>query len=286
MTEDGVKPDVEVSPGQPSPLAWIHRRSRVADIYFLANPLNQPLDVTVTLRATASTAQLFDPLDAAVRDLPDRHVEADGRTTLQLHFEPEQALFVVLRDVAETAGVGRNVSDLKPVATVEGPWQVTFDARWVKPLPPSSARDANELTLTFNRLEDWSRHSEEGIKGYSGVATYRTAVDLAAPAVDRQMFVDIGVVKDMARVAVNGRDLGVAWCPPWRVRIPAGLLREQGNEVQITVASTWHNRLAADNALPEQQRLTRVGHGLQQAAARQGLQPAGLFGPVRLMMAE
>ena len=104
-----------------------------------------------------------------------------------------------------------------------------------------------------------------------------------APAADRQMFVDVGVVKEMARVTLNGRDLGVAWCPPWRVRVPGGLLKEQGNELVITVANTWHNRLCADHALPEKERLTRVGHKLHEHAARQGLQPAGLLGPVRLM---
>ena len=144
----------------------------------------------------------------------------------------------------------------------------------------------DEVSLTLSQLEDWSRRPEEGIKSYSGLATYRTAFGLAAPPVDRQMFIDVGVVKEMARVVLNERDLGVVWCPPWRVRIPHGLLKEQGNELVIGVANTWHNRLCADHALPENERLTRVGHGLHEKSARNGLQPAGLLGPVRVMSSE
>ena len=97
------------------------------------------------------------------------------------------------------------------------------------------------------------------------------------------MCVDVGVVKEMARVEVNGQRLGLTWCPPWRVKIPANLLKARGNELVITVANTWHNRLCADAALPERERLTVVGHGLHQWAAKEGFQPAGLLGPVRIL---
>ena len=137
--------------------------------------------------------------------------------------------------------------------------------------------------MTLSRLESWSQRPEEGIKGYSGVASYRTTFDLPASAADQQMFVAVGLVKEIARVTLNGRQLGVAWCPPWRVRVPRGSLKDRGNELVITVANTWHNRLCADQALPEKERLTRVGHDLHEQAARQGLQPAGLLGPVRVM---
>jgi hypothetical protein len=93
------------------------------------------------------------------------------------------------------------------------------------------------------------------------------------------MFLDIGVVKEMARVQLNGQDLGVAWCPPWRVSVPAGLLKASANQLVITVANTWNNRLCVDAALPANERLThcRVGGN--------GLQSAGLLGPVTLRTA-
>lgn len=284
----GCSPWGSIETGTPTraELAWIHRRTGDADIYFLANSLNQPLDYTVTVRAQAPVVQLFDPLDGTVRDLPERRVTADGRTTLALHFEPEQAFFLVLRRGSSKPGGGRNIVEPKPVSTIEGPWRVSFDARWVKPRPTGAERDATDVTVTFPRLEDWRRRAEAGIQAYSGVATYRTSFDLPAGTPGQPKFLEVGIVREMARVSINGRDLGVTWCPPWRVRIPEGLLKERGNALELAVANSWHNRLVADHALPEAERLTRVGHNLHQSAAQRGLQAAGLLGPVRLLAGE
>lgn len=268
-------------------LAWIHRRCRDADIYFLANSLPLPVEVTVSLRSAGKNVRLFEPLDGSARDLPERIATPDGRTQLPLRFAPHQAYFVVLGAGPDNAGTGRNFPHLKTAQTVEGPWQVTFDARWVKPLPASSAADAKDVALTFRQLEDWSRHPEEGIRSYSGLATYRTRFDLAAPeAGARPMYIDVGQVKELARVSLNGRELGVAWCPPWRVRVPRGVLQTRGNELVITVANTWHNRLGADHALPEHERLTQIGHNIHARSAQGGLRPSGLLGPVRLITEE
>jgi hypothetical protein len=62
----------------------------------------------------------------------------------------------------------------------------------------------------------------------------------------------------IASVKVNDRDLGVVWCEPWRIAIPAGLLKPRGNSLEITVANLWINRLIRDSNLPEDQRLTWI----------------------------
>ena len=99
------------------------------------------------------------------------------------------------------------------------------------------------------------------------------------------MFLATAEVKEMVRIQLNGSDLGVTWCPPWRVAVPAGLLKASDNQLVITVANTWNNRLCTDAALPENDRLTYVGHDLHNHAAAKGLQTAGLVGPVTLQMA-
>jgi hypothetical protein len=285
---DGLVPDCEAtSAGKPCELSWLHRRSGSDEIYFLSNPQDQPVDVAVALRARGDNVQLFDPLDGSARDLPEKRVEADGRTLVPLRFEPQQAYFVVLRPGQPPAATGRNFPALQPVLAIKGPWHVSFDAQWVKPLPPGVAPDAKDVSLTFEQLTDWSQHAQAGIKSYSGLATYRASFDLpTADAQKRSTWVDVGVVKEMARVEINDQPLGLTWCPPWRVKIPANLLKARGNELVITVANTWHNRLCADAALPQQERLTVVGHDLHQWAAKAGFQPAGLLGPVRILAAD
>ncbi len=278
LANDRLVPDCEASEaGKPHELLWLHRRADSDEIYYLANPQDQAVQLAVSVRAKGSVVELFDPLDGSTRNLPETSVGADGRTTVALHFEPNQALFLVLRGGTPSAPAGVNFPELKPLMTVEGPWNVTFDAAWVKPLPPSVAPGSKDVTLVMAQLTDWNQRPEEGIKGYSGVAIYRKSFSLPAGVrPDQPMVLDVGAVMAMARVEINGQDLGVAWCPPWRVSIPPGLLKASANQLVITAANTWNNRLCVDAALPENQRLThcRVGGN--------GMQPAGLLGPVVL----
>ena len=268
-------------------LDFLHRTLQGCDIYFLANQSNKAVDMEVTLRATGPVVELFDPLDGSSRELPEKTVGADGRLTVPLRFEKDQAFFLVLHSGEKKRSSGHNIPALSALATIPGPWKIGFDAAWVKPLPAGTAAGSKDLLLKFEHLEDWTQRPEEGIKHYSGVATYHTSFPLPKRAdAKAPLFLELGTVKEMARVTLNGRELGVAWCPPWRVRIPASLLKPAENALEITVANQWNNRLAADAALPPNERLTRVRDGIQEHAAKVGLQPAGLLGPVRLLSGE
>jgi hypothetical protein len=288
LLADGVAPDCGAqAQGKPFDLSWIHRKTGSEDIYFLANPQNAPVDLSVSVRSKGKVVALFDPLNGSSRELPEKSLAADGRTTVPLHFEANQAFFIVLREGKQETVTGKNFPELKPVLTLEGSWNVTFDAQWVKPRPSSIAAGSKEITMVFDTLTDWINRPEEGIKGYSGLAIYRKTFDLPAGiAAAKAACIDLGVAKEMARVELNGRDLGVAWCPPWQMRIPSDLLKARENILVITVANNWCNRLCIDKALPENERLTRIGDSLLAAVAKRELQPAGLIGPVRVLVAE
>jgi hypothetical protein len=89
---------------------------------------------------------------------------------------------------------------------VGGPWDVSFDPQWGGP-----------AKAVFAKLEDWSRRSEEGIKYYSGAASYRTAFTVRAEALKQshtRWYLDLGKVAVMAEVRVNGKDLGIVWKTP------------------------------------------------------------------------
>ena len=87
--------------------------------------------------------------------------------------------------------------------------------------------------VTFEALQDWTQRPEPGIKCYSGIAIYRKPFEFKPPTGTR-LFLDLGVVNDMARVRLNGKNLGVVWCAPWRVEITAAV-KAGGNELEIGV---------------------------------------------------
>ena len=153
--------------------------------------------------------------------------------------------------------------------TLAAPWEVSFDPQWRGP-----------AKAVFASLQDWTQRLEPGIKYYSGKAVYRTTFDCITNAAKGRWFLNLGSVKNLASVKLNGRDLGIAWCEPWRTEIPGDVLRQSNNVLEITVANLWINRLIGDSRLPPQERRTWTTY--QPFRPDSPLQPSGLFGPVSL----
>ena len=85
------------------------------------------------------------------------------------------------------------------------------------------------------------------------MAAYSQQFDL--PEVDTKnknapIMLDLGEVKNLARVKLNGKDLGVVWTAPWQVDI-TGVVKPEKNMLEITVANLWPNRLIGDEQLPD-----------------------------------
>jgi hypothetical protein len=120
---------------------------------------------------------------------------------------------------------------------------VHFDVKWKGP-----------EKVIFERLDDWSQRPEKGIRYYSGRATYRKTFDLTEGRY-RRIFLDLGEVKNVAQVRLNGKDLGILWTAPWRVDI-TGVAKRKSNELEIDVVNLWPNRLTGDGLLPKDQRVT------------------------------
>ena len=152
---------------------------------------------------------------------------------------------------------------------ISGPWEVNF----------APGRGAPEMT-TFDQLTDWTQRSEDGIKFFSGKATYRRTFDISDSALrapHSALILDLGKVNDIAVVRVNGQELGTLWQPPYRVDIAAAV-KPGANTLEVDAVNTWHNRLAGDASLPVEQRHTSVTAAT--TPKKSALMPAGLLGPV------
>ncbi|MEI7947992.1 MAG: glycosylhydrolase-like jelly roll fold domain-containing protein, partial [bacterium] len=155
--------------------------------------------------------------------------------------------------------------------------------------------------VLFEKLEDWTQRPEAAIKHYSGIATYRKTFDwppsdLRPPT---SVFLSLGVVKNVARVRLNGKDLGTIWTAPWQVDISSAV-KPGANVLEIEVANLWPNRLIGDATLPKEQRRTvtnvrtfdtqeTASYGCKKCGTRKKdgkaaeLLPSGLLGPVRVL---
>ena len=161
------------------------------------------------------------------------------------------------------------VSSAATPVEITGPWDVSF----------APGRGAPEK-IAFDQLTDWTKRPEDGIKHFSGKATYRRTFAVPAP---RQpgtaTILDLGQVNDIAVVRVNGKELATLWMPPYRLDITAAV-KPGANTLDVDVVNTWNNRLAGDAALPAEQRCTSITAAT--VTKDTPLLPAGLVGPVYL----
>jgi hypothetical protein len=268
LLADGVKPDCSFKDAsEGATLDWIHYTIEGADFYFVCNQRPMPERATCVFRIAGRQPELWDAVSGMTRDATTFSFK-DGCTSVPIVLEPYGSRFVVFRRPAKTGSSdGPNMTAFHPVQEIIGPWEVSFDP---KRGGPASVR--------FNGLASWTSRSEPGIRFYSGTAVYRKTFDLVARG-DR-LVIDLGSVKNLgiARVRLNGKDLGIVWCPPFRVDITKAV-KASGNKLEVEVVNSWRNRLIGDRDLPPNRRITKTNIRIHK---NWNLLESGLLGPVRI----
>ena len=226
-------------------IRYTHHLLDFGDIYFVSNKTNTKVTATCAFRVNKGTPELWDPLTGETRPLPDFTLR-DNRMQLPLSFEPYQSFFVVFNRNAKTeeskTPTKSNFPECKVLKVLDGSWNVSFDPKWGGP-----------QNTIFTELEDWSKNTSEGIRYYSGIASYRQSVTIQENILTNKttdVFLDLGEVHHLARVWVNGKDMGVVWTAPYRLKITNALISGK-NQIEIVVANLWPNRLIGDEQFPD-----------------------------------
>jgi len=280
----GVKEDFTAT----GPVRYGHRRTNDRDIYFVSNRSGAPIKADCRFRVGRGSPQLWNPVTGEQRSLL-QFERADGLTVIPMEFDAFQSFFVVFggEDAKPASKADKNFPELKTVQELFGAWEVAFDPKWGGP-----------ERIAFDTLQDWTTRPEPGIKFYSGIATYRKTFNLTRIP-EGKAYLDVGVVHDMARVKLNGKDLGVVWCAPWRVEV-TGAIKAGDNQLEIEVVNRWANRMIGDKQPPDANGRTvdcppgflggekiqagRYTFSTSDPYEQQSpLLPSGLLGPVQIM---
>ena len=263
LADMGVAPDFVCDSGV---LRHTHRTTEGGEIYFVASRAATSTVSRCTFRTSGRRAELWDALSGRRYRLDTR--PSNGRTEATIACAPHQSWFVVFPRDGEGGATETlpQVAEAGADAPLSGAWKVTFR-------PPVGAA----FTVDLPELADWSLQKDERIRYFSGIATYEKTFDAAGPG-RRWLF--LGRVANMARVRLNGHDLGVQWTDPWRVEVTE-FLKPTGNVLEIEVANLWTNRLVGDERRPKGTppvAITTWRHYTDKSP----LEPSGLLGPVRL----
>ena len=282
LLADGVQPDFTFA-GQaehPDDLDYIHRTSDDAEIYYVINRNKQPASLDLTFRVTGRQPEIFDPVSGSIRSA-NAFRQTDGCTTMRLDLDSFGSYFLVFRKPIANDMAGKaesNFPRLVQAQNLTGPWEVAFDPAWGGP-----------TNAEFAELSSWTQRPEAGIKYYSGTATYHKTFDLPEGSNNKaqKLFLDLGNVKEVAEVRLNGQKLGILWCSPWRVDISKAV-KATGNVLEIDVINLWANRVIGDLAQPKENRFTKTHDAFRFDMLTKTTTPieSGLLGPVTIQRDE
>jgi len=254
---------------------WVHRRTDDTDLYYVSNQSDTPQHLDARFRISGKDVQIWRPMSG--EQSPATYSSHDGFTTVPLELAERESVFVVFRRTAAAPSRTEPSMPERQLATLTGPWDVHF----AKGLgaPPS---------VRMEKLTSWTDSSDAGVKYFSGTAIYTKTVQ--APASwfhsGQRIYLDLGKVRDIAEVQVNGVAAGVTWAPPYRIDVTS-TLKQGANTLEIQVTNEWTNRQIGDRLLPPDKRILSqpTGSGAGAFGRQQTLSESGLLGEVHLVAA-
>jgi hypothetical protein len=268
-----VAPDFEYTkPQADTELAFVHRRLTDGDVYWISQRRARAEEVEATFRVQGKAPELWHPDTGIVE--PASYRVVNGRTVVPLSLDPNDAVFVVFRKAA----TARSRTVAKPAETRLGP----VDGSWDVAFQPDRGAPAK---ITLPALKSWHEHANAGVKYFSGTGTYTKNIE--APAAwfqaGARLILDLGDVKNIAVVSVNGKSLGTYWKAPFRVDVTRAL-KPGANTLEIKVINLWVNRLIGDQQEGVTKKYTYTAQQFYRADSP--LLPSGLIGPVTVVRAE
>jgi hypothetical protein len=263
-----VAPDFDYTkPEADTRLLFVHRKLADGDLYFVDNRSDRTEQVDATFRVTGKAPELWRAETG--RTEPASFKIADGRTTVPLKLEPWGTVFVIFRKATHETARTLPVSTETQLAAVDGAWKLSFQ--------PDRGAPAE---ISVDKLSSWSDSPDAGVKYFSGTGTYTKTIDVkpAWLASHAHVWLDLGDVKNLAEVTVNGKVLGIVWHEPYRVDATTAL-KPGANQISIKVTNAWVNRLIGDQQ-PGATQFTFTTKNPYNADSH--LLASGLLGPVSL----
>ena len=265
----GVQPDFSYTkPASDSKLLFVHRHLSDGDLYFVNNRQPRAETIDASFRITDKVPESWWADTGRME--PVSYSSANGRTTVQLALQAVDAVFVVFRKDASQSALTVAQPVHESLLTLDGAWELHF--------PDGQAAPA---TLKVTKLASWTQSGDPGIKYFSGTVSYLHGLKVPASWLNksRRIEIDLGEVKNVAQVWLNGKPLGVLWKAPFRLDI-TDALHSGANQLEVKVTNTWVNRMIGDKQPGARPYAFAT---FEPYRADSQLLDSGLLGPVRLL---
>ncbi|WP_375447596.1 glycosyl hydrolase [uncultured Fibrella sp.] len=250
---------------------YVHRKAE-SDIYWLNSRSDSLNTAEISFRVTGKVPERWNPQTGKIEKVSYR-IE-NGRTIVPLAFAPWDACFIVFGAETKTVAYTKPASNEAVVSQLTAPWMVRFQADRGAP-----------QQATFDKLASWTDQPDAGVRYFSGTAAYTQTVNVPALKKGQIYVLDLGDVKNLADVSVNGKNVGVVWKKPYRIDVTSAL-KTGANTLEVKVTNLWVNRLIGD-AQPDRKTAglpaTNTFTTMPFYKAGSPLLPSGLLGPVTIV---
>ena len=250
-------------------LSWIHRKTAAADYYFLLNMRNHAEELEVKFRIDGKIPELWYA-DRGIAQPVSYKIE-NGITTIKLHLEALESVFVVFQKPALQNEAIIAKSKSRNLLKLNNNWKLTFTD------PKNVSKQ-----VVFDTLQSWTNHTDEFIKYFSGTASYSKDFELKSPISNSTLVLDLGKVKDIASVILNGKEIETLWKAPYVVDISKAV-KVGKNTLVIKVTNQWDNRIIGDSKLPQEKKILSSAPAFGRSPS---LKPSGLMGDVLIKVFE
>jgi len=264
-----LKPDFTYTSSSDVELLSVHRKLADTDIYWVNRRSDKAETVKATFRVSEKKPEIWHPETGEKSEVS--YSIADGFTTVSLDLTPNDAVFVVFDQPVNKKKVTVPPVHEKEIMTIEGSWHVAFQPERGAP-----------ATATFEKLNSYTENENDGIKYFSGTATYTKSINISEMdlANNTTHILDLGEVKNLAEVTLNGKFLGVVWKKPYKIDI-TDTVKPGENKLEVKVVNLWVNRLIGDAQPDVEDKITFTAMPFYQADSP--LLSSGLLGPVKII---
>jgi hypothetical protein len=229
-----IDPDCQM----PDSVLFNHHVMGNDDYFFVSNQKKEFTDIKLRFRVSGKLPEIWNPETGEI--VPADNWNATGKyTEVSLNMSPYGSTFVVFKKATDLKGKTTPKPEYEQIIDLNSDWTVTFDPEWGPKNP-----------VTFKHLISWDKSNESDIKYFSGTAVYTKTFECKDVTPLKSMILDLGEVEIMARIKLNGSDLGTLWKPPYSVDITS-FIKQGANNLEIEVTNLWVNRLIGDEIIYE-----------------------------------
>ena len=205
-------------------LRAIRRRNADGWHYFIVNLTPHDIEGDVTLAVPFKNATWFNPMNGDIQPA----AVSNGKLHIALHSGESR----ILQTSAEPSSYVTPKPQTAEAITLQGPWSLSF----IDEKPKVSQ------TFHLDSLQTWETLSDSAAVTM-GTGVYTTSFKLSAKQAKQQWQIDLGDVRESARVYINGQFVGCAWAVPFILDC-GNTLRKGQNQLRIEVTNLPANRIA------------------------------------------